>query len=180
METIKNIGWALLAAIFIALCAQIEFEVPLNKENIPISGQTFAILLAAFFLGRWYAVLALLIYIVMGALGLPVFAGGASGIEKLYGGSAGYFGGFIYAAYIVGAYGERGWRRNLLKCIQAMFYGTLIILSLGVIRLLFIYSPEEALEVGFYPFIKGGVVKVLLGGIVAFGLERVLALLKSR
>lgn len=169
---IKKIAATILAALFIAGFAQLNIEVPLNKENISTTGQTFAILLSAFFLGRWYGALAVVIYILLGAVGLPVFSDGASGIKHLYGGSAGYFAGFIYAAYQVGVYGEEGWRRTFLYCLLAMLIGTLFILSLGVIRLSFIYGFVEAMNVGFYPFLLGGVVKVIAGGIFAFLIEK--------
>ncbi|MFT5386443.1 MAG: biotin transport system substrate-specific component, partial [Saprospiraceae bacterium] len=89
---IKNILLAVLGAAFIALFAQIEIENPLNQaglpfneDGLPITGQTFAVLLVAFFLGGRYGFLAVIIYVAAGIFGLPVFAGGASGIEKLYG-----------------------------------------------------------------------------------------------
>ena len=175
----KKILLAILAAVFISLFAQIEIELPLNEEGISISGQTFAILLPAFFLGRWYALLSVVIYIIMGASGLPVFSGGASGYENLYGGSAGYFGGFLYAAFHVGGLGEnRAWRKSLFKCILAMLTGTLYILAFGVLRLSFKYGFLEAMEIGCYPFLLGGLVKVVLGGVVAYFIERLLSLRK--
>ena len=168
----QKIFLAIAAAGFIALFAQFTIELPLNEEGISITGQTFAILLAAFFLGRWYGVLAVVIYIIMGAAGLPVFSDGESGIDKLYGGSGGYFGGFLYAAYRVGAYGEEGWRKSLIKSILAMFLGTLLILLFGVLKLSFDHGLARAMDIGFYPFLSGGAVKVLLGGVIAYAIEK--------
>jgi biotin transport system substrate-specific component len=176
---IKNILLAVLAAGFIALFAQLEIEIPLNEAGLSITGQTFAILLAAFFLGGWYGFLAVVIYVAAGVLGLPVFAGGASGLEKIYGDSGGYLVGFMFAASVVGSYGDRGWRSSLFKCILAMLIGTLLILLFGVIKLSFIHGLEKALEIGFYPFLLGGLVKVILGGVVAYLLEKGIKKLKA-
>lgn len=169
---IKKIAYTILAALFIALFAQIEIELPLNQAGISITGQTFAILLAAFFLGRWHALLAVAIYIGLGAIGLPVFAGGESGLEKLYGGSAGFLGGFLIAAFAVGAFGEKGWRKSLAKCLLAMLIGTLIIVAFGVLRLTFLYGFPKAMEYGCYPFIWGAIIKITLGGFLAFLIEK--------
>jgi biotin transport system substrate-specific component len=175
---IKNILLAVLGAAFIALFAQIEIENPLNQAGLPfneaglpITGQTFAVLLVAFFLGGRYGFLAVIIYVAAGIFGLPVFAGGASGIEKLYGSSGGYLVGFMFAASVIGGYGDRGWRRSFFKCISAMLIGTLLILLFGVLKLAYISGFEKALTDGFYPFIWAGLVKVVLGGVVAYFLE---------
>jgi len=177
-HSLKLLG-AILGAGFIALFAQLTIELPLNEAGISITGQTFAILLAAFFLGRWYGLLAVVLYIAMGAAGLPVFSDGASGIENLYGGSGGYFSGFLFASYRVGAFGEAGWRNALDKCILAMLYGTLIILILGVLKLSFTYGFQKAVEVGFYPFIWGGIIKVVLGGLIAYAIQKIIGSRKS-
>ena len=178
---IKQILLAILGAAFIAAFAQIEIENPLNaaglpfnEAGLPITGQTFAVLLVAFFLGGWYGFLAVVIYVAAGLFGLPVFAGGASGLEKLYGNSGGYLVGFMFAASIVGGYGDRGWRKSFVKCILAMLIGTVLILLLGVIKMAFISGQglEKALANGFYPFIWAGLVKVVLGGVVAYFLEK--------
>lgn len=168
---IKNILLAILAAAFIALFAQLEIEIPLNEAKLSITGQTFAILLAAFFLGSWYGFLATAIYVAVGIFGLPVFAGGTFGLEKIYSDSGGYLVGFMFAASVVGGYGDRGWRSSFFKCILAMLIGTLLILLFGVIKLAFVHGFEKALEIGFYPFVLGGLVKVVLGGVVAYLLE---------
>ncbi len=171
---LKKLLFTFLSVIFISVFAQIEIVLPLNVEGISITGQTFAILLAAFFLGRWYGLLAVVIYIVIGAMGLPVFSGGSYGLEKLSGGTGGYFVGFILAAYRVGHLGEKGWRKSFPKSLQAMFYGTLIILLFGVLRLSFKYGFPKAMEIGFYPFLWGGLIKIILGAVIAYLIERFL------
>lgn len=168
---IKKLAAAVLGAIFIALFAQIEIEIPMNEAALSITGQTFAVLLVAFFLGGWYGFLSVVIYVAMGLLGLPVFAGGTSGIEKIYGDSGGYLVGFMFAASVVGSYGDRGWRSSFWKCLLAMLIGTLLILLFGTIKLAFIHGIEKALAIGFYPFMVGGMVKIILGALCAYFLE---------
>jgi biotin transporter BioY len=162
------------AAIFISLFAQIEIALPLNEVGIDISGQTFAVLLVGFLLGPIYGPLAVVLYIILGAIGLPVFSGGSAGLDKLWGSSAGYLLGFILGAYVVGILGERGWGKRLDQAIFAMTLGTLIILFTGTLRLALIHGVSKAVEYGFYPFLLGGVVKVILGGVAAYVAERLL------
>lgn len=166
-----NIKWILLillGVIFLALFAQIEIVLPLNEEGIPITGQSFAVLLMAILFGRWRGTLVVLIYLLLGALGLPVFAGGTSnGFEKLLGGSGGYLWGFLPAAFCVGILGEKGWRKSVPNAITAMLIGTLIILFFGVLRLSFKYGVGEAIKIGLTPFVSGAAIKIALGGLCA-------------
>jgi len=170
--TSKNISFQLiylvLSVIFISIFAQIEIELPLNQAGISISGQTFAVLLVGFFLGAKWGALAVLLYVAAGAIGAPVFSGGASGMDTLAGPSLGYLVGFIVGAYAVGSLADRGWHDRLWKCILVMTAGTGLILLCGVLRLSLIFGVYDALESGFFPFISGGLVKVTLGGLVAY------------
>ncbi len=169
---IGKVFQVIIGAIFISVFAQIEIELPLNEAGIDISGQTFAVLLVGMLLGRTYGALAVVLYLIFGALGLPVFSGGSTGLDKLWGSSAGYLFGFVMGAYVVGVLGEQGWAKSLGKAILAMAIGTVIILFAGTLRLALIHGVSKALEYGFYPFLLGGVIKVILGGAVAYAAER--------
>lgn len=155
-----------LAILFIAIFAQLSIDVPLGESNIPITGQTFAVLLAAYWLGQKKGTLAVFAYVVLGTLGLPIFADGKAGWEVLVGGSGGFLLGFIIAAYAIGYLGEKNWWFSFTKSLAAMAIGTVIILLFGVGRLASIYGLEKGLAYGFYPFWKGAIVKIVLGSLI--------------
>ena len=177
----------LAAVFFIALSAQITIEVPLNDAKIPISGQSFAVLLVAGIFSLKRGVGAVALYVLLGALGLPIFADGESGTDVLLGGSGGFLIGFIAAAFGVGYRMSKlparpsGFRPiSFTKVLYLMTFGTAIILFFGIGRLSTLYGFEKALEYGFYPFWQGALVKILLGAIVLFLVEKYRKNLKSK
>ncbi|MEM1321890.1 MAG: biotin transporter BioY [Bacteroidota bacterium] len=161
---LEKIGLSLLAAFGIALFAQLRIELPLNAAGIPISGQSFAVLLAGFLLGRRWGLLSVLLYLALGFLGLPVFAGGKAGLDVLFGGSGGYLYGFAAGAWLVGLLAEKGWGRSFQRSLAAMLLGTAVLLFFGLLQLSVKYGLPKALEYGFYPFWPGALIKALLGG----------------
>ncbi len=148
-----------LAAIFIAIFAQITIPLP----YIPITGQSFAVLLVAYFLGWNRGTIAVLLYLFAGVLGLPVFAEGASGLAKLKGNSGGFLYGFVIAAFVVGYLSEKIEFSTFKKALGIMTLGTAIILFFGVMHLSIHIGFQKALQYGLYPFIAGAVVKIILG-----------------
>jgi biotin transport system substrate-specific component len=155
-----------LAIFFIALFAQITINLPAQSGDIPITGQTFAVLLVGYFLGRKWGTLVVLFYVILGSVGLPIFADGESGIDILFGGSGGFIFGFIAGAFLVGWLSELGWTASFQKSLIAMTLGTITIIIFGVARLTYLYDFKSALEWGFYPFIIGGLIKIMLGAAV--------------
>ena len=148
-------------SVFIALCSQIAFPLPFSP--VPITGQTFAVILTGLVLGRNRALAALLMYVFEGALGLPVFApGGAIGIARLFGPTGGYIIGFIVAAFFLGYMAERGWDRSFFKTMIIILGAFAIIYSLGIFRLSFFLPQNKLLIAGFYPFIPGEIIKTTL------------------
>lgn len=156
----------LVAVIFVAFFAQIEIILPVNKDGIPITGQTFAVLLVGFFLGTRKATLAIIVYLILGIIGLPVFAGGSGGFDVLLNDSVGFLFGFIFGAAITGYFGEIGWGNTFLKCFLGMVIGTMIITAFGLIPLTVKYGIQSALKYGFYPFLWGALIKTLLGATI--------------
>lgn len=156
----------LLSIIFIALFAQITIPVSISESNIPISGQTFAVLLVAYILHQKHGTIAVGSYVLLGLLGLPIFADGKAGWNVLMGGSGGFLIGFIVAAYVVGLLGKKGWGINFPKSIIAMTIGTAIILFFGVGRLSQLYGWEKGVAYGFYPFWQGAIIKIILGAAI--------------
>lgn len=144
----------------IALAAQLS--IPLPFSPVPLTGQTFAVLLVGALLGRRLASLSVAAYLAQGLAGLPVFAGGTSGLGRLLGPTGGYLLGFWVAAYLVGYLAERGWTLQIKKTLLAMTLGNVAIYLCGVTHLSLFLGFEKALSAGFYPFLIGDAIKILL------------------
>lgn len=152
----------LLAVFLVAVSAQIT----VNVGPIPVSGQSLAVLLVGFFLGPFWGASAIVLYLFLGGIGLPLFADGASGFRTLIGGSGGFLWGFILGAYGVGALGEKGWGGTFLQSLLLMFIGTVIIVTCGLIQLSILFDFPRALEYGLYPFIWGAIIKIIIGAVL--------------
>ncbi|MCY4371329.1 MAG: biotin transporter BioY [bacterium] len=154
------LGFALLTAA----CAQITIH--LGFTPVPITGQTFAVLLTGAVLGSRAGAASQLLYVVLGAVGLPFYAGGAGGWESATGATAGYLVGFIVAAYVVGYLAEHRQDRRFATSVGAFLTGNLIIYVLGVAWLMqtFSWGLAEGVEKGMAPFIIGDTIKILLVG----------------
>ena len=151
------------ASIVTALAAQIE--IPLPWTPVPVTGQTFAVLLTGAVLGARRAWLAQLLYLAEGVLGLPVFAGGGSGIAKVVGPTGGYLLAFPFAAALTGALAERGWDRRFLTMMAAMFAGSLVIFAGGLAWLSRFVPGDRLLSAGLLPFVPGDVIKTTLAAL---------------
>jgi biotin transport system substrate-specific component len=152
-------------ALFTALMAQIEF--PLWFTPVPITGQTFAVLLAGAALG-WRAGLASqALYVGLGAVGLPFYSGGDGGWNVVTGATGGYLVGFIAAAALIGYLAEREQDRSIPTAIPAFLAGSAVIYLFGVTWLAHSLGVGaiEAMELGMVPFIIGDLVKVALAGV---------------
>jgi len=154
----RDIALVVGGSLLLALAAQIE--IPLYP--VPITGQTFGVLLIGALLGSRRGALAILTYLGWGALGLPVFSGGAGGLAPLVGPTAGYLAGFVPAAFLVGWLCERGWDRSLWLAAVAMLLGNLVIYTCGVYWLAGLVGWDRVFTLGVYPFIFGDVLKIAL------------------
>jgi biotin transport system substrate-specific component len=165
---VRDAGLVLGAALLTAACAQIDIPVP--GSPVPISGQTFAVLLTGAALGAHRGALGQLLYVALG-LALPFYAGGESGGGVLFGATGGYLFGFIVAGYAVGRLAELRQDRTFLRAFPAFSIGQLIIFGMGVPWLAISagLEPGEAIAAGFTPFIVGGLVKSALAGILLPG-----------
>jgi biotin transport system substrate-specific component len=125
---VRHITLLVAGSLFVALSAQIFIP----TQPVPFTGQTFGVLLVGGALGFRRGALALLLYLAIGAVGLPVFAQGTSGLAKLQGASGGYLVGFVIAAAIVGRLAELGWDRHIGGALGAMLIGSAVIYAIGV------------------------------------------------
>ncbi len=149
----------LAGSILIALSAKIAFPLPFSP--VPVTGQTFAVLLTGALLGSKRGVLAVLAYIAEGISGMPVFTGAGAGFAYLLGPTGGYIAGFAAAAGITGLLAEKGWDRNIFTTAMAMAAGSAAIYLFGVMWLS-LFVGGRALNMGLIPFISGDIVKVAL------------------
>ena len=152
------VGFALLTA----LAAQVS--IPLGFTPVPITGQTFAVLLTGAVLGSRAGATSQLLYVGLGAVGLPFYADGAGGWEAATGATAGYLVGFVAAAYLIGLLAERKQDREFATSIGAFLTGNLVIYLFGVAWLMrtFEWGVAEAVEKGVAPFLIGDTIKIAL------------------
>lgn len=164
-KTLCRIIGVFIFVIFTALGAFVR--VPLPFTPVPITLQTFFVLLSAASLGANLGALTQLVYISLGISGIPVFSGAASGLLYLFGPTGGYIAGFVLAALIAGRLIRRS-KGGLFSIFGILFFADLVILSLGSIWLKFLlgYSLNKALLAGFLPFIPGDILKVLVAAII--------------
>ena len=166
--TYKDTLAAGLGVLVICLGAMIAFNLPLNGSDIPITGQSLAVLVIGFVLGRKRALFAIALYLILGVMGFPVFAKGASGIDTLIGGSGGFLYGFLVGGYVCGALQENGFGDSFAECLTAMTIGTALILVCGLAQLTYLYGLDKALEYGFWPFWPGAIMKIILGAVIVY------------
>ncbi len=145
----------------VALLAQVSIRLPFTP--VPVTGQTLAVLLVGGALGGWLGGLSMLLYLLEGAVGLPVFASHASGLAS-FGATGGYLVGFVVMAFVVGRLAERGWDRTLLKSIAAMVLAEAVLYAIAVPWLGLYVGMSHAIPLGFLPFIAGDGLKLLIAG----------------
>ena len=151
------------ASLVTALAAQVAVAVPWSP--VPITGQTLAVLLSGAALGARRAALAQALYLIEGALGLPVFAAGGAGLATFAGPTAGYLLGFPLAAAVTGSLAARGWDRRFATMLAAMLLGSTVVFALGLTRLASFLPADRLLSAGLYPFIPGDIVKATLAAL---------------
>ena len=152
-----------VGALFVAIFAQIKFFFPFTP--IPLTGQSFAVLLTGASLGAKNGAKSILLYILMGAIGLPVFAGGTSGATYLSGTTFGYLLGFVISAYLVGKTTEYGMERNLKTSLIPFLLGTFTIYLFGAGWLSLFFGFEKALTLGVVPFLAGDAIKLIFASL---------------
>ncbi|QLB42242.1 MULTISPECIES: biotin transporter BioY [Mannheimia] len=151
-----------IGATLLAIFAQIS--VPMYP--VPITGQTLALTVVGFAMGRKAATAAVLLYLFEGAIGLPVFAGGASGFHHFFGPTGGYLLGYIPTAYFLGYYSDKGVLNSFWKSLFVALIASVITFAFGLAQLSFFVPEGTVLQAGLYPFILGGVIKALLASVL--------------
>jgi biotin transport system substrate-specific component len=161
MNDTLNLHKLVLASLLAALIAVGGYlAIPIGP--VPIVLQNLFVLVAALLLGSRWASVAVAVYLLAGACGLPVFAGGGGGLGHLFGPRGGYLFGFLLAAFVVGKISEGSGRRPVVE-IVGMVIGSLIIYAIGVpwLKIMLGFSYEKALAIGMYPFVVGDALKIV-------------------
>ncbi|HYY94132.1 MAG TPA: biotin transporter BioY [Pyrinomonadaceae bacterium] len=174
---VRSVVLVVAFSLLVALAAQVA--VPLPWTPVPLTLQTFAVLLTGALLGSRLGALALVFYLFEGAAGLPFFTRGAGGYLYLVSSpTAGYLFAFPFAAFVTGYLAERGWDRRFLTAALAMALGSLVILAGGWAWLAVLtHSASAAFASGVAPFVVGDILKVALA---AAALPAGWALLRTR
>jgi len=159
-NALTNTLLVVAASLVTAAAAQVEIRLPWTP--VPITGQTFAVLLSGAVLGARRAFVAQVLYLAEGASGLPFFSGGAAGLAKLVGPTGGYLAAFPFAAALTGFLAERAWDRKPLTMFLTMLAGSGLIFGLGLAQLSRFVPASLLLASGLLPFIPGDLVKAAL------------------
>ena len=164
LDFVRQVGLVIGFSLLTALSAQIAIPVP----PVPFTAQTFAVVLTGALLGSRLGAIAMIVYLIEGAFGLPFFSGGSGGYWHLVGPTGGYLVAFPAAAYITGAFAEHEWDRRFLTAVAAMAIGTLVILLAGWMWFSLVLRTSPALTVfdTVLKFIPGDVLKICLAAAV--------------
>ncbi|MDM5190686.1 biotin transporter BioY [Bacillus sp. DX4.1] len=165
---------ALFAAIT-GILAQVTIPLPL----VPITGQTLAIGLTATILGSRYGTLSVLVYVLIGATGIPVYAGFSGGLSVLFGPTGGFLLAFIPATFLIGFVTEKT-KLTFWNSLMANVLGMFVTLSIGTVFLKYVASLswQAAFMGGFVPFIIVGVIKAALAAWIGIKVRE--ALVRSK
>jgi biotin transporter BioY len=158
LDWTRSVGVVIGFSLLTALAAQVV--IPIGP--VPITGQTFAVLLTGALLGSRLGAMAMIAYLIEGASGLPFFYGGTGGLQHLLGPTGGYLVAFPAAAFITGAFAEHGWDKRFLTAAAAMAIGSVLIIFSGWAWLSQFMTPSAAFTTGVAKFIVGDVVKIFL------------------
>ncbi|CAN5138234.1 biotin transporter BioY [soil metagenome] len=145
---------------------------------VPITGQTLAVLIVGSTLGAVRGSLSMVLYAVLGVIGLPVFSDASHGFGVIAGPTGGYIVGFIFAAAFTGWLAQRSWDHKILGAIASFSVGTVVTFAFGLpwLSASLGLNLEQTLAAGLYPFIVGGIVKALLAAgfirLAWFGINR--------
>ena len=163
---VRVVALVVAGALLIYLTARIVIPVP--GSPVPITGQTFGVLLVGGALGFRRGLVAVSLYVMLGVIGLPFFAEGKGGLSVIWGATGGYLVGFILAGALVGRLAELGWDRGIGGALGAMLLGSVVIYAIGLpwLGVVVSASPAETIEMGLTPFLFGDALKLVLAGVL--------------
>ncbi len=157
---VRDVALVIAGVLIVALSAQVSIPI----QPVPFTGQTFGVLLVGGALGFRRGGISLALYVLLGAVGLPLFAHAASGAHVVLGATGGYLIGFMLAGAIVGRFAELGWDRHLGGAIGMMAIGSLAIYAIGLPWLGIVggYSLQDTIAYGLTPFLVWDIAKLVV------------------
>jgi biotin transport system substrate-specific component len=163
---VRDVALVVAGALLIYLTARIAIPVP--GSPVPITGQTFGVLLVGGALGFRRGLIGVALYVLLGVIGLPFFAEGRGGISVIWGATGGYLVGFVVAGALVGRLAELGWDRKIGGALGAMLLGSAVIYAIGLPWLGVVTGapPAETIAQGLTPFLFGDVLKLVLAAVL--------------
>jgi biotin transport system substrate-specific component len=161
--------YASLFAALTAAGAWIAIPLPYG----PVTLQTLFTMLAGALLGPYFGALAMIVYVLLGLIGLPVYAQGQSGLGTLVGPAGGYLVGFIVGAVVIGLLVRLKKKPGFLWLCMAMAIGTLAVYAFGVAQLSFVAGMplDRAILIGALPFVPGDLLKIVVAALIARKIE---------
>ncbi len=169
-RAVSRILGVLIFVILMSLGAFVR--IPLPFSPVPLTLQTFFVLLSAAFLGSGFGAVTQASYIFLGLVGIPIFSGAGSGLLYFFGPTGGYLLGFILAALFIGRF-IKYTPDNLFYTLAVFCLGDLILLASGTIwlKVIFGYSWDKLLLIGFLPFLTGDLVKAFCASVIYLKLK---------
>jgi len=168
MNNIESVRWKWMGICLLMLCvsAYVSVTLPISEKGIPFSAQSLAVFVIAGVLSTRETAIVIGTYLLIGVLGMPVFAEGSSGISKIMGPSGGFLVGFL----ISGCYISWGISRHhtATRITWTMLVATMILFFFGLSRLLYQFGWQKALEYGLYPFWIMALVKAGLAAMTVY------------
>lgn len=163
---LRNVVLVVTGALLIFLTSRVSIVIPGNP--VPITLQNLGILVVGGALGLRRGGLAAAVYVALGLIGLPFFAGGQGGLDVMFGATGGYLVGFVLAAALVGRLAELGWDRRIGGAVGATLLGTLVIYLVGVpwLAVTMGLSAGEAIATGVVPFVLPDIAKLVTAAVV--------------
>lgn len=163
----RSVAIKLVAVLFGTALMTASSYVSVPMISVPMTMQTLAATLIGALYGWRLGALTIAVWLMQGALGLPVFSNGTGGIARLIGPTGGYLFEFIIAAALTGWLAQRGWTGDrIVRSFFSMLAGTAVIMLMGWAWLANMIGPEKAFWAGIVPFVLGGIVKSALGAAI--------------
>jgi biotin transport system substrate-specific component len=159
---------ALIAIGAVLIFASSRVVIPVPGSPVPITGQTFGVLLVGGALGFRRGLASVALYVLIGLIGLPFFAEGKGGMAVIWGTNGGYLLGFIIAGAVLGRLAELGWDRKIGGALGAMLVGSVIIYAIGLpwLKVVAGLSVEDTIAKGLTPFLLGDAIKLVLAAVL--------------
>lgn len=169
-----------VGAGLIAVSAQIT--IPLPFTPVPITGQTFSVLLVGASLGTLRGASSALLYVLVGIAGAPVYADGGHGWSVITGATGGYLLSYVLVAALTGWLAERRWDRRFSSALGAILSGNVVVYLVGLPWLAAVLDTnlEQTLELGLYPFVPGDALKLYLAAMLLPGAWRLVEHVRGR